>query len=749
MNLIKLFKDGGLKMRRFFSGIVSLCIASSMISQVFAEGDILKGDVNADGIISVADIVSMKKYLLGAEVRTEREAADINSDGNINIIDMIHLMEMFTGETAAKPSVAEVNENAGNIYSTAVMAVRYLSGTGETFEDGIYTSDDKSELTGLIEKNADIPSGTRWCISLKDSVVTECLCETGGVTGAYPNEIPQMMNADYDKVKSEDLMDIYTDWKTAYPEFMSENSSLSEYPKISTEEMNQKAYDIFSAVSMYKTVTKYKGDEFDELAGKTGIFSGEDLSEKFRDGIYRLSGLNPANSEFIISVKDGDVDGCICTDSEGKITGSYPNAVPQTMNVPFSSEYAEYAVQKTFNWKTEMPQFISDDPIQSSLPDYPERSVSDYNSAARKIFREVQYIAQELETQGTELKDGVYTQDSEEFLELSMPEMKFAVLIENYIVEACIVSNDDFVRSGAYPNSIPQSMNIPFDSEYLKDASDFYTDWKMKYPEFISEDPVQAALPDYPFKPVLEYNKISKILFSIIQTLIQEYETKGIDVKNGIYTDEDELCSEFRSREYHFSVLIEDYVVKGVAVGDEISTGTYPNKMPNSIIMPFDEKLANDAADSNVDWENSYSEFVSHDLNVIANRYNLCFALPLALNSSARAVFTNAQTIAQEYETRGMNVDGVYSSTDSCDYVKDVQNCLTGEYEWVVKVENSVVTGACVKDKNSSNMGAYPNKVPNYLIVEYSGYNELCEKNADNEKWNEIGHEWFWYDFIR
>lgn len=749
MNLIKLFKDGGLKMRRFFSGIVSLCIASSMISQVFAEGDILKGDVNADGIISVADIVSMKKYLLGAEVRTEREAADINSDGNINIIDMIHLMEMFTGETAAKPSVAEVNENAGNIYSTAVMAVRYFSGTGETFEDGIYTSDDKSELTGLIEKNADIPSGTRWCISLKDSVVTECLCETGGVTGAYPNEIPQMMNADYDKVKSEDLMDIYTDWKTAYPEFMSENSSLSEYPEISTEEMNQKAYDIFSAVSMYKTVTKYKGDEFDELAGKTGIFSGEDLSEKFRDGIYRLSGLNPANSEFIISVKDGDVDGCICTDSEGKITGSYPNAVPQTMNVPFSSEYAEYAVQKTFNWKTEMPQFISDDPIQSSLPDYPERSVSDYNSAARKIFREVQYIAQELETQGTELKDGVYTQDSEEFLELSMPEMKFAVLIENYIVEACIVSNDDFVRSGAYPSGIPQSMNIPFDSKYLKDASDSGTDWKMKYPEFISEDPVQAALPDYPFKPVLEYNKISKILFSIIQTLIQEYETKGIDVKNGIYTDEDELCSEFRSREYHFSVLIEDYVVKGVAVGDEISTGTYPNKMPNSIIMPFDEKLANDAADSNVDWENSYSEFVSHDLNVIANRYNLCFALPLALNSSARAVFTNAQTIAQEYETRGMNVDGVYSSTDSCDYVKDVQNCLTGEYEWVVKVENSVVTGACVKDKNSSNMGAYPNKVPNYLIVEYSGYNELCEKNADNEKWNEIGHEWFWYDFIR
>lgn len=735
-------------MRRFLSGIVSLCIVSSMISPVFAEDDILKGDINADGIISVADIVSMKKYLLGAEVQTDREAADINSDGNINIIDMIHIMEMFTGETTAKPSVAEVNKNAGNIYNTAVMAVRYLSVTGETFEDGIYTSDDKSELTGLIEKNADIPSGTRWCISLKDSVVTECLCETGGVTGAYPNEIPQMMNADYDKVKSEDLMDIYTDWKTAYPEFMSENSSLREYPEISTAEMNQIACSISYAADKYRFYKDIKGITYYELSDKTGYFSDTDLSEEFRDFIYRLSGLNPANTRFIISVKDGFTEGCICTDADGQITGSYPNAVPQTMSVPFSSEYAEYAVQKTFNWKTEMPQFISDDPIQSSLPDYPERSVSDYNSAARKIFSEVQYIVQELETQGTELKDGIYTQDSEEFLELSMPEMKFAVLIENYIVEACIVSNDDFVRSGAYPSGIPQSMNIPFDSKYLKDASDSDTDWKMKYPEFISEDPVQASLPDYPFKPVLEYNRISKNLFSNVQILLYEYETKGIDVKNGIYTDEDELCREFGSREYHFSVLIEDYVVKGVAAGFENCTGTYPNTMPSCVIMPFNEKLAEKAAED-ILWEAEYADYVSDDLKLIAPEYYFCCQPSSVLNDDAKKLFTAAQTAAVDCEAKGIIIDGVYSSSDSNEYVGMVNSYLSDKCDWSVKVENNYLVGACVKDKNSSNMGAYPNKVPDHLIVEYSGYNELCEKNGDNEKWNEIGHEWFWYDFLR
>ena len=89
------------------------------------------------------------------------------------------------------------------------------------------------------------------------------------------------------------------------------------------------------------------------------------------------------------------------------------------------------------------------------------------------------------------------------------------------------------------------------------------------------------------------------------------------------------------------------------------------------------------------------------------------------------------------------------SSSDSNEYVGMVKSYLSDNCDWSVKVENNCLVGACVKDKNSSNMGAYPNKVPNYLIVEYSGYNELCEKNADNEKWNEIGHEWFWYDFIR
>lgn len=735
-------------MRRFLAGIISLCMVSSMSSPVFSEGDILKGDVNADGTISAADIVSMKKYLLGADAKIDREAADINSDGRISIIDMMYLTGMLIGETAVKPSVSEVNENAGNIYSTAVMSVRYLSEVSGTFEDGIYTSDDKSELIGLIEKNADIPSDTRWCISLKDSVVTECLCETGGVTGAYPNEIPQMMNVNYDSVKSEDLMDIYMNWKTSYPEFMPESSSLREYPEISTAEMNQIACSIIYAADTYRFYTGIKGSGYYELSDRTGYFSDTDLSGEFRDCIYRLTGLSPANTRFIISVKDGYTEGCICTDAAGQITGSYPNAVPQTMNVPFSSEYAGFSEKKTFNWKTEMPQFISDDPIQSLLPDYPERSVSEYNSAARKIFSEVQYIAQELETQGMELKDGVYTQDSKEFLELSMPEMKFAVLIENYIVEACIVSNDDFIRSGAYPSGIPQSMNIPFDSKYLKDASDSDTDWKMKYPEFISEDPVQAALPDYPFEPVSEYNGISKSLFSDIQTLLCEYETKGIDIKNGIYTDEDELCSEFRSRKYHFSVLIEDYVVKGVAAGCENCTGTYPNTMPSRVIMPFNEKLAEKAAED-ILWEAEYADYVSDDLKLISPEYYFCCQPSKILNDDAKGLFTAAQTAAVEYETQGIVIDGVYSSSDSNEYVSMVKSYLSDNCDWSVKVENNNLVGACIKDKNSSNMGAYPNKVPNHLSVEYKGYNELCEKDADNEKWNETGREWFWYDFIR
>ncbi|MBR5683458.1 MAG: glycoside hydrolase family 97 catalytic domain-containing protein [Ruminococcus sp.] len=55
------------------------------------------GDVNLDGEFSVADLVLMQKYLLGAENFNKKQfaAADLNSDGNADIYDMIRFRKMI------------------------------------------------------------------------------------------------------------------------------------------------------------------------------------------------------------------------------------------------------------------------------------------------------------------------------------------------------------------------------------------------------------------------------------------------------------------------------------------------------------------------------------------------------------------------------------------------------------------------------------------------------------------------------
>lgn len=55
----------------------------------------LKGDVNADGVLSVTDLVMFQKYLLNSEKLTNSQAGDIDENGTITIIDFIMLKSIF------------------------------------------------------------------------------------------------------------------------------------------------------------------------------------------------------------------------------------------------------------------------------------------------------------------------------------------------------------------------------------------------------------------------------------------------------------------------------------------------------------------------------------------------------------------------------------------------------------------------------------------------------------------------------
>ena len=53
----------------------------------------IKGDLNVDGAVNIADIVTMNNHLLGRKPLTAElaDAADMNDDGKVDVFDLIRL----------------------------------------------------------------------------------------------------------------------------------------------------------------------------------------------------------------------------------------------------------------------------------------------------------------------------------------------------------------------------------------------------------------------------------------------------------------------------------------------------------------------------------------------------------------------------------------------------------------------------------------------------------------------------------
>ena len=51
------------------------------------------GDINGDGVINVADLVLLSRYIAELETLTDTQlkAADVNGDGKVNIADLVRL----------------------------------------------------------------------------------------------------------------------------------------------------------------------------------------------------------------------------------------------------------------------------------------------------------------------------------------------------------------------------------------------------------------------------------------------------------------------------------------------------------------------------------------------------------------------------------------------------------------------------------------------------------------------------------
>ena len=781
-------------MRKIVTGILALCMVSAIMAEpVLALPDTVKGDVNGDGVINTKDLTMMKKYLLGEEIEIDTDGADLNGDQKINVADMIYLTGILTEavqppQDPAEPKdpepenpkdpeepkdsveqkdpeeknsdpamIGEMNKTAKKIYNTAAKAEYYLealhSGNMMPRSLEVYSDEDDNEFTALMKQNLELPEGTHWRIVLHDYDVKGCICTSDGITGAYPNEIPMSLSADYNTIVEEHTefySEVNLDWKRLYPECVSADETIKDYVPKTTVQMNSAAETLFGVIRTIQQEGETAGKPEIAPLDYTGIVADGNIEEQCRKKIFGFTNMIPQNTIFSVFVDKGEIVGCICTDSYGKVTGAYPNIVPQTMNIPYTADNARASWDIAFDWKQAFPQYISDDPVQSALPDYPEKPVDQYNDFAKKVFTDAQNIIQEKDTLGESVPNGIYTEENELFANLGGSKGTYSFFVKNGMVIYCLASGGDLTRSGAYPSGIPQNMDIPFEELTAKmpyDPDDFKLDWRVLFPDYASSE-----TQDHKVHPVAFYNSAAKSVFADVQTILYEYETAGNTVPNGIYTSDSELFKELADNEYEFAVRIENQNVLSAVVGCEERSGAYPASVPVIMNVPFDKMLSEIAMHPNTDWNKQYPEAVmdfksfsaelGDDFEYIPNiRYLLLKASVNTANVNAQSVFTTAQVVAQECETKGEVIDGIFnSSNESSEFVQMIKRDLPpGDFEWSVKVRNNEVVGACASTPYGYT-GAYPCNVPLECLVVYNGYNDLCEGAFKSDDWKEVGY---------
>ncbi len=381
-------------------------------------------------------------------------------------------------------------------------------------------------------------------------------------------------------------------------------------------------------------------------------FSEDDQSEfsiELRENINLKQG-----AKFAISFDDYIVKSVFYTDPDSNFSGAYPNMISQKLNIPYPSPtsssynslygYLKYASSPSYNWEELCSEFISKDPKQASLPYYPDITVSEANDIAKKIFATAQAIIQDYETAGKPFSYNFYEfreYDSNQFSYDLREEIylksgaRFAISFDGYNVKSVFYSDPNSICSGAYPNMISQKLNIPYPNNssdgsldnYLNNAYNPSFNWEESFPEFISKDPAQASLPYYPEQTAVApkttnaiANATSKTIFTIAQSILQDYETAGkpLPFENNIYEykqdDNNEFFNELNQnvnlkQGSNFAILVDGYTVKGVFYSDTTPNcfGAYPNTIPKNIHLNIDASAPyanylNYASDENFDW---------------------------------------------------------------------------------------------------------------------------------------------------
>ena len=108
--------------------------------QVYYSDEPITGDVNDDGKVNLKDVVSLYRYIIGAEVEIIEKALDVDGDGEVSIFDAFELFHIETGHNAeGNPAhvhkTVRIAPKSPTVTEKGNIEYYYCSGCGVCFSD--------------------------------------------------------------------------------------------------------------------------------------------------------------------------------------------------------------------------------------------------------------------------------------------------------------------------------------------------------------------------------------------------------------------------------------------------------------------------------------------------------------------------------------------------------------------------------------------------------------------------------------
>ena len=800
------------KLKKTLSGITALCIIAGTISATAVSGIV---DFKA------TDIKSLSELLLNIKKadKSQTEMYDINNDSTLNIVDMIRLKNAVINQSATTSTSSEVqklNNYAKIIFENAeLVADKYIS-NGIKLNHSFTNNSDDDFIVSLTECiGDDIPVEIKYSVVMSEGEVSGILCtDNGSRCGAYPNNIPQNMNIPFEENRFvHETTDILFDWSyfTEYKADDEKQATLPDYPELSVNELNAWAADIFKAAE--KTTGKFNNTDIldfyeisltdDNFNHSSGITDDGQIIPSFERTLIDNIKYLPKNITFKLFIQEGKPLSVVCSDN-GHKSGAYPNNIPQNMNIPYNDDTNSYKYEAShlfFDW-TKLTEYKSTDTAQANLPDYPELQVNELNLWASEMFKTADQTIEKFIADGRTLEpvyefslsdDSNWKSiwfDSDDTIRKSfestliedskyLPKnVTFRInIIDNKLLS--VICSDTGLKSGAYPNAIPQNMNIPFEENlFTHEAADILFDWSY-FTEYKSDDEKQSALPDYPELSVNELNSWASDVYKAAEHSIEEFINNGgtpepvyefslsdKDSWNSLHPSTDDtsekpfisiLIEEIKHlpKNVTFKISTENNKILSVICSDTgLKSGAYPNSIPQNMNIPFDKEhpFTHEAADILFDWSQlkeykatgdkqaflpDYPELTVSELNVCADK------IYKAVQQTIEE-FTNAKrNVMPFYEfalTGDKKFDSFIEINDKDEILYSFEETLLRKIDYIPKntsymiliEENKVASVICTD--NTFKSGAYPNSIPDDMEIEYSE-NTLREASFPDFKW--------------